>query len=190
MELKNLDLLKLQTVAMQRDPTTKAISETLETAFITAAKEAEAISLWSNLENLPEEILDAIAWGFKMTYYRTEAPRETKVNLIRSAQKVLPYLGTPFAVEQVVQDYFGDGKIEEWFEYDAGENGQPFHFRVKTANAAVTGEQAALFALAVNGVKNLRSIMDSVIITMETDFKQYVGMAVIVGEDITIRQVI
>lgn len=189
MELKSINLLKLQTVAMQRDPTTKAFSDALGKAFRDAAKSSEGISLWTNLQSLPDAVLDAIAWGYKMPYYRTDAAREVKVNLIRSAQKVLPYLGTPFAVEQVVQDYFGDGKVEEWFEYEPSENGQPYHFRVKTGNATVTGGQATLFALAVEGVKNLRSILDGVLITTETNFTQYAGMTVIVGEDITIRQV-
>lgn len=189
MELKNLDMLKLQTAAMQRDPTTQALCAALQEPFKAAAKDVDTISLWTALENLPEDILDAIAWGFNMPYYRSEASRDVKINLLRSAQKVLPYLGTPFAVEQVIQDYFGDGKVEEWFEYENQAEALPFHFRVKTANEAVTGNMAALFALAVNGVKNIRSVLDSVIITTEAKLSQYCAIVPIVGENIIVRQV-
>ncbi len=40
------------------------------------------------------------------------------------------FRGTPYAVEQVIQTYFGDGEVSEWFEY----GGQPGMFKVVTTN--------------------------------------------------------
>lgn len=185
-DLKNVDLLKLQTKHMQQDPTTQAMCAALSPQFRQVAEEVKNCLIVPRVDELPEEILDALAYELHVDWYDATASIDVKRNLIKNSDKVHMYLGTPYAVEQVVQDYFGDGYVEEWFEY----NGQPYHFRVVTSNPSVTGEQANQFAKAVEKVKNLRSRLEQVIISMTGEMQLYFSNVLQTGDYMEIRQVV
>jgi phage tail P2-like protein len=185
-DLKNIDLLKLQTKHMQQDPTTQAMCATLTPQLRQVADEVKNCLIIPRVDELPEEILDELAYELHVDWYDATASIDVKRNLIKNSDKVHMYLGTPYAVEQVVQDYFGDGYVEEWFEY----GGQPYYFRVVTSNSAVTGELANQFTQAVEKVKRKSTILEQVIVSMSAEMLEYWGMAVQTGDYIEIRQVI
>ncbi|MFO7153929.1 MAG: phage tail protein I [Caldicoprobacter oshimai] len=184
--LKDVDLLTLQTSHMKQDPTTRALCAALTPHFRQLADEVKACIIYARLNALDNQALDELAWQLHIDWYDPKASLEVKRQLIKNALKVHRYRGTPYAVEQVIQDYFGDGYIEEWFEY----GGQPYHFRVITSNSAVTGEQAAQFAMAVEKVKNIRSRLEQIIITMSAEMPVYLGHVLHTGDFITIEQVV
>ncbi len=126
MHLSKLDLLALQTEYMRGDPVVKALCEGLAPELIKAWEQADYITDWTNIDRYPDEILDEIAWELHIDWYDKGALTDVKRKLIKNSDKVHMTLGTPYAVEQVIQDYFGDGYIKEWFEY----GGQPGYFRI------------------------------------------------------------
>lgn len=140
----------------------------------------------SRVDELAEEVLDQLAYDLHVEWYDATADIAVKRALIKNSDLVHRYLGTPYAVKQVIQDYFGDGTVEEWFDYE----GDPYHFRVQTENSAITGALAEQFARAVEKVKNTRSIMDSVIVTMSADMSIYIGHVVHIGDTTIIKQVV
>ena len=186
MDLNNIDLLQLQTSYMKDDPTTKALCTAITPELQQLAGLISKCILLGNVDNLPGEVLDELAYELHIEWYDATASIDVKRSLIKSSDKVHMYLGTPYAVEQVVQDYFGDGVVEEWFEYD----GDPYHFRVLTENSAVTGDLADQFSKAVSKVKNLRSILEAVIVTMSGEMNMFIGNVLHTGDTITIEQVV
>lgn len=184
MDFKNVDLLQLQTNHMKQDITTKAISNTLTPEYKKICYSINRTLIRTNIDELSEEILDELAVEKNIFWYDANASIEVKRNLIRNANKVFKYLGTPYAIEQVIQDYFQDGYIEEYFEY----NGQPYHFRVLTSNAAVTGELANQFTNAIEKVKRKSTKLDEVIILLSGNLNIYFGFALHTVDTITIRQ--
>lgn len=186
MDLTNIDLLQLQTSYMKEDPTTKALCAAITPQLRQIAGQLFKCLILANIDQLPEEILDELAFELHIDWYDATAAIDVKRSLIKNSDKVHRYLGTPFAVEQVVQDYFGDGIVEEWFEY----GGQPYYFRVLTENSAVTGELANQFNKAVDKVKNLRSRLEAVVITMTGEMNEYVAHVLQTGDNITIEQVV
>jgi len=186
MDLKNLDLLTLQTKHMQHDPTTKGICSALTPQFKQVANEVENCLIFARIDELPEEVLDELAYELHIEWYDTNASIDVKRALIKSSDIVHMYHGTPFAVGQVVQDYFGDGYVEEWWEY----GGDPYHFRVVTSNAAVTGELANQFAHAIEKVKRKSARLDQVLVSMAADFPIYFGHAIHIGDYMTVEQVV
>jgi phage tail P2-like protein len=185
MKLTGLDLLKLQTGLMREDLTTQAMSNAIGNQLRVIAAAVDKCLILSRVDKLSEEVLDQLAVELHVDWYDAGASLQVKREIIRNSGKVHQYLGTPYAVEQVVQDYFGDGEVEEWFEYD----GDPFYFRVVTVNTAITGEQAEQFARAVEKVKNARSRLESVIVAMTAESGIYFGMVIHTGDQYTIRQV-
>lgn len=184
--IKNVDLLSLQTSYMKQDPTTQAMCSALNPQFQLLADEVKACLIMSRVNKLDSVALDELAWQLHIDWYDANADIEVKRQLIKNAIKVHRYRGTPYAVEQVIQDYFGDGHVEEWFEY----GGEPYHFRVVTSNSSVTGEQAEQFAMAVEKVKNIRSRLEQVIVSMSAEMQIYFGNVLHIGDQITVEQVV
>lgn len=183
--LKDVDLLSLQTSHMKQDPTTQALCIALTPHFRKLADEVKACMILSRINALDSEALDELAWQLHVDWYDAKADVEVKRQLIKKAIKIHQYRGTPYAVEQVIQDYFGDGYVEEWFEY----GGEPYHFRVITSNSVVTFELAQQFIMAVERVKNVRSRLEQVIINMTAEMPIYVGFALHTGDYTKIEQV-
>ncbi len=186
MDLKTIDLLKLQTLAMQQDKTTQALCAALTPQLQELVNKLVLCLLLSKVDDLPEAILDELAYELHVEWYDATAAIEIKRALVKNSDKVHLYRGTPYAVEQVVQDYFGDGYMEAWHEY-----GSTYpHFRVVTSNSAVTGEDATRFANAIEKVKQGVAKLESVVISMQAEMNVYFGNVIQTGDFITIEQVV
>ena len=186
MDLKTIDLLKLQTGQMQEDKTSQAFCSSLNPKLQEIANDTQKCILLANIDDLPEDVLDEMAYDLHIDWYDANADIDVKRSLIKNSDKVHMYLGTPFAVEQVVQDYFGDGVVEEWYQY----GGDPYHFRVVTSNPAVTGELANQFAQAIEKVKRKSTRLELVIVSMAAEFNMRYGQVLQTGSKHTIEQVV
>lgn len=186
MNLNNIDLLSLQTLQMREDPTTIALCTALNPKFKDLGNEVKSCLIYSRIDYLDSEVLDELAWQMNINWYDSKADIDIKRALIKNSLKVFKYRGTPYAVEQVVQDYFGDGYVEEWFEYE----GNPYMFRVVTSNPAVTAELANQFSMAVDSVKNMRSHLEQIIVALSGEFNIFLGGVVHTGDILTIEQVV
>ncbi len=184
--LKEMDIIKLQSKYMQQDPTTKALCAALNSQLAQVASEADLCLVLPAVKNIPERILDSIAFELHIDWYDAAAPLDVKQALVKNSDKVHMYLGTPYAVEQVIHDYFGDGYVIEWFEY----GGQPYHYKVVTSNPAVSGELAGRFVKAVEKVQNIRSRLEQVIISMSAEMDCFTGNAIHTGDYYTVEQVV
>ena len=173
MELGKVNLHSLQTESMKQDPTTCAMSDVLSDIF--NAVDTERSLIRTQLDTWPEEILDIIAVEKNIFWYDPNAAGDIKRNIIRNCNKVFRTLGT---------NYFGDGQIEEWYEYD----GQPYHFRVLTTNTKVTGDLAEQFHKAVEAVKRKSTRLHEVLLLMSANLNIYYGFVMHTGDKITIRQ--
>ena len=169
MDLNDVDLLALQSNYMKNDLTTIAFCQALSPQFQELASEAiECLILprlnkvkWATVSPgmvvkmfIPditnEQVLDELAWQLNVEWYDPAAELSIKQQIIRSAIIVHMYKGTPYAVEQVIQAYFGDGEVQEWFDY----GGQPGMFKVLTTNPSVTSDLANQFITVLNSVKS------------------------------------
>lgn len=186
MDLRNIDLLSLQTSQMREDPTVISLCASLTPKFKELGEEVLACLIYSRIDYLESDVLDELAFQMHADWYDSTASIEIKRSLIKNALKVHRYRGTPYAVEKVVQDYFGDGYVEEWFEYD----GNPYMFRVVTSNTSVTSELANQFTMAVNSVKNMRSHLEQIIINISGEMDLYLAGIVQVCDEITIEQAV
>ena len=184
MDLSNLDLLSLQTNYMKQDPTTIALCQALNLQFQQLSVETKLCLIYSRIDELAEPVLDELAWQFHVDWYDATADISVKRNLIKSSIFVHSHLGTPAAVEQVVQDYFGDGMVDEWFNY----SGVPGHFRIQTANSAVTGDVAQKLIVAIEKVKRKSAWLDEIIIFTDGTLNVFYGFALHIGDFITVRQ--
>lgn len=158
MRLNDVDLLALQPLFMQCDPTTIALCRALQPIMRDAARETRSALIIPAVDTLTEAALDELADELHVIWYDYDAPIDIKRAVIKASDLVHMAMGTPGAIERVGVQFFGDALVEEWWEYDA----EPYHFRVSTRNIAKGSRNAALFAKIINDVKNVRSVFDGV----------------------------
>lgn len=175
MTLQTLDFVRLLPQFMRGDPAVIGLANGLNQIIPELANSIRRLTTWDRLDELSEAELDELAWELNILWYDKAAPVATKRDLIRNSDLVYCHLGTKWAVENVIRSYFGDGSIEEWFEY----GGQPGHFRVVSSNPTLNAEKIGEFMAILEKVKRASSHLDTITINLAADIRLAAGMAVI-----------
>lgn len=149
---------------------------------------AQRTRTMSMIDQLPEIILDVLAVELRTPAYSESLPIEIKRTLIKGTLAFYSKLGTPSAVNWVIRSIFGNGKIEEWFDY----GGDPHHFRVDVRNDGSFTSLEGLpdFMRLVEAVKRLSSWLDEIII--ETDMGEdttHIGGTMAAGSRIPVPEI-
>ncbi|WP_044480432.1 phage tail protein I [Paenibacillus antibioticophila] len=183
MDLQNLNMLKLQTKFMRQDKSVVGYSAAVEEQFKKISNETDKAMIYARINELPGEVLDILAWQFGADWYDASVDIEVKREAIKDVLYLAKIRGTPAAVQRIVEIYFGDGRVEEWFEY----GGNPGYFRVLTSNPEATNEKAQQFTKAVESVKRKSQWLEAVVLeeTISID-DLYFGGVLHIGEYITI----
>lgn len=145
---------------LRHDPQMLAMGKTIATLMVRYRADLEsALHILTNIDNLPEDVLDSLAYDFKVDWYNYDYPVNVKRALLKTSPYVHRHLGTRAAVETAVRALYPDSILEEWFEYGA----DPYHFRIL---ADINSPQAAVdhgeLLWAVYFYKSLRSRPDGV----------------------------
>lgn len=136
-----------------------ALAKAIEAAlnyYVKAVK--QGLEIIDDVERMPEWRLDEMAWELGATWYDYTADIETKRAVISGAEEYYNRLGTPSAVERIINDVYGEGTVEEWFEY----GGEPYHYQVNTTNNSAIFENRAKFLELLELTANVRSVLDNI----------------------------
>ena len=184
--IENLKILSLLPSLLQQDDDIIAASKSLDKANTKNLDLALQLNFFSNKNLENNVLLDALAYDFHVDFYDKSYSTQIKRQLIDDSLLIHAKKGTAQSVEELITTIFGEGVVEEWFEYD----GAPFHFRVITNNEEVTTARAQEFIKALESVKRKTAILDSVTINQVEEMNIYVGFAVHFGDKYLFKQVI
>lgn len=173
MKLSNLEFIKLLPQFMRDDDAVRGLAAGIDSIIPQLALEIEKLSTWDRIDELSEAELDDLAWELNILWYDTGASIDVKRNIVRDSDRVYQKLGTKWAVERVINTYFGDGYLEEWFQYD----GEPGFFRVYSANPTINESKFVEFLNILNKVKRASAKLESVYITLTGQMNMYAGTA-------------
>lgn len=157
--------------SLSRDDDKYRIAEAIADNLAATVIETEKAKIYPAIDDLPEEILDILAYDFKVEWYEYNAPLKNKQKAIKECILVHKYKGTKYAVETAVHSLYDKAEVREWFQYE----GLPYHFQIRVYGSSSgqikTLNQKILYA------KNLRSILDDIIFVLipEKDVEAYVG---------------
>ncbi len=127
-------------------------------AFSDAARTYAAIS------TMPEYLLDYMAVELRTPSYDETYSVKTKRALIHGSLLFYTQMGTPAAVNRIIETIFQTGYIEEWNEY----NGEPHHFRAYVGDGGeVEPGELEEFRRVLSSVKRLSSWLDDIITITE-----------------------
>lgn len=158
MKLNTIDFVRLLPRFMQDDSAVRGLAAGIDSIIPRLSEDIKKLSTWDHIDDLPESELDSLAWELNIFWYDFDASADVKRDLIKNSDKVYQHLGTKWAVENVVSSYYGDGRVEEWFEY----GGQPGHFRVVSSNPSLSREKFDEFLSIVNKVKRASAKFDGI----------------------------
>lgn len=154
------NILSVLPDVLQADENMLALASAISSVLADRAPEISNLSIYSRIDQLPEELLDILAYDFKCDWWDYEYSPEEKRQTLKKCWYIHKHKGTPSAVETALSAIYPDSKIEEWFNY----GGQPYHFRIVIPidQSSLDPEKHARVMELINYYKNLRSVLDSV----------------------------
>lgn len=173
MRLDDTDIRKLLPHYLAGDGYARGLCAALNPWMREIAQKIPGVLLYYNTEELPEDALDAMAHALSVTWYDFGADIETKAKTIKSAIAIHQFNGTKYALERAISDYFGDGHVEEWFEFD----GEPYTFDVYTSSPSATTDRVIQFYKIIEYCKNVRSHLRQIHIQTEIGVNPTAGAA-------------
>ena len=151
-------LLSIFPPALKKSPDYWLLAQIIAPELDAAFQAATMAEVLCRMDELPEDVLDALAYDLDVFWWRPDASLAEKRDGIKQALVSHRRLGTTQAVQDAINAYFGGGSVEEWFEY----NDDPFYFRVYGANVAPGTPEYAAFLRTIDGVKRCSAVLSSV----------------------------
>ena len=161
MKLENLDFIKLMPRFMQDDKAVQGLAAAVNDIIPGLAASLRKLSTWDCIDDLSDAELDELAWELNIEWYDKNAPIEVKREIVKDSDITHKTLGTKWAVERVINTYFGDGEISEWFEY----GGEPGHFQVHSSNPTINNARLTEFLALLDKIKRASAKLDAVVIS-------------------------
>ena len=159
-ELGKRSFLRSLPEVLRNDKRVSALAEIIADALTVTVSDTELVAIYPNIDEMPEDVLDALAYDFKVDWYDYSYSLEKKRATIKDSWNVHRKLGTKYAVETAISAVYPNTKLEEWFEY----GGEPYFFRLRIDLTGVLpnpeGHERVMKRLAY--YKNLRSHIDEI----------------------------
>jgi len=173
MQLSEVSFLDMVPRLFRSDRTVKGIADACDGLLQTLLDAGALLPLWTRINEQPEMVLDEMAAALNLLWYDRGATLTQKRAIVSSAETVYRQLGTPQAVRQVAEDYFGAATVEEWWEYE----GDPGHFRIKIPAQTLTETQIDRFARNIRWVKRASALFDTLTVVEAMETTLYAGGA-------------
>lgn len=173
MKLSTLEFIRLLPQFMREDTAVIGLSAGMDEIVPDLAESIRRLSTWDHIDELTEAELDELAWELNILWYDTRSSIGIKRDLIRNSDKVWRHIGTKWAVETVISTYFGEGKVEEWFEY----GGQPGRFRVHSNNPDISQQRLEEFLNVLRKVKRASAKLDGILLSLAGELNLSAGVA-------------
>ena len=125
-EITYKELLRSLPQVLQEDRSLSALAEAVAAVLAEEAGKADRARIYPALETQPEEVLDILAYDFKVDWWDPDYTAEEKLQTLRDSFDVHRRLGTKRAVETAISGIYEETKVTEWFEY----GGEPYHFKI------------------------------------------------------------
>ena len=162
MKLNDIEIIRLLPQFMRKDDFNIGLAKGFDKVIKKLEATVSTLSTWDSIDSLTEPELDELAWELNIEWYKLNASIDIKRQLIKDSDNMHKKLGTKWAVERIINTYFGEGYISEWFEY----GGEAGHFKVFSSNPTITNENLLEFLSILEKVKRASSHLDGITISL------------------------
>ena len=160
-------------VALQKDESAVALAEAIAELLSKRPAEIERLRIYPAIDQLDEQLLDILAYDFKVDWWDPEYTLEEKRQTLKDSWRVHKTLGTKAAVLTAISAIYPHTQVIEWFEY----GGEPYHFKlnINITNDSIDSAKLRRVLNRLNFYKSLRSHNDGIHYFMEPE-KQPVAL--------------
>lgn len=120
------DFAKYLPQALANDTKMVALARAVADELLNVSGAVENVLIYSRIDELPEELVDILAYDLHVDWYDYSYPLAAKRDLIKSSMRVHKKMGTKYAIEKALSALFPESEVEEWFQYE----GEPGHFHI------------------------------------------------------------
>ena len=177
MRVSEIDFVKFLPDLMQEDPDVIALAKAQNLFYKIIGKKIDILSRWGKFDEMTERELDLFAEDFYIPWYKTSDSRDVKVSNLEHYVEVWSRVGTPKAIETVLEDIYGSAELIEWFSSpDDYVNGQ---FAVEVKNfASFTQENKRRFYNILDVIKRKSQTVASIFTVSNANMSYNVGLRV------------
>ena len=154
------NLLRALPEVLRNDESMAALAASVAQVLAQRPEEIRRLAIYPRIDEIPEELLDILAYDFKGDWWDADYTLEEKRRTLKDSWRVHRMLGTKAAVETAISAIYQNTQVSEWFEY----NGEPYHFKL-LIDATYENVDPAKHRRVLDRVeyyKNLRSVLDEV----------------------------
>jgi phage tail P2-like protein len=182
-DIYTVDLLQTLPPSLSQDPDVLAFATVFGRQLQITAGLIRNNIIYARIDELPEEVLDVLAYDFKVDWWDSGFTLTEKRATLKNSWRVHRKLGTPYAVERAISAIYPGSRVVEWFEYE----GDPFHFKldIPVDELALDPVKHARVLELVSFYKNSRSVLDVVVYHGSTGTLTIKANAAFVGSHIT-----
>lgn len=171
-DLASGNLLDILPSSLSNDGNIRACAVALNTEIQAVSADIDEALIFSRIDELESDVLDHLAYNFKVDFYDATASLEARRGIIKQAFEWHRVKGTRAAVERIVSLFFDNATVQEWFEY----GGEKFRFKINTEYATFRNDQDFQdFFRLISVAKNVRSWLEAMRFKQPTTNNMYYG---------------
>ena len=161
-KLEGISLFDIAPDSITGNADVQAIMRAVDPELQRAARNILKALIYFRIDELPEPVIDALAWQWHVDFYEPDLTLEVKRDLVMASIPWHRIKGTPAAVEQMATTVFGHSWITEWFEAEPKRRPYTFRLAVDLDDRTPDMNAAALANLRriVSCAKNTRSFLE------------------------------
>lgn len=153
-----MNFIALLPAFMRSDETDIALSGAVDRITEKLAARIKLLTTWNQIDGMSAPELDMLAEELHISWYDKAASIAVKRNLIKDSDLIHAKMGTNWAAMRVIETYFGEGRIVDWFDY----GGIPYHFRIETVNQSILEDKETAFLKILDAVKRKSAVLDAI----------------------------
>lgn len=134
------------------------------------------------IDEMNEEELDAVAEEMHIDFYDYTLSIEKKREACKSSFAIHSIKGTPAAVKRVLNMFFKDSELQQWYEY----GGTPGRFKVTIDG--IVPENLQEIAIKIEDAKKKSQHLEKIIFVSKCKGILYAGSHLRQGQKVTIKQ--
>lgn len=168
------NLLTAFPIALQKDKSAVSIGDGTAELLAARLREIDLLRIYTRIDELDEEMLDILAYDFKVDWWDPNYTVEEKRQTLKDSWLVHKKMGTKAAVEAAISAIYPATKVQEWFEY----GGEPYWFKllIDLSGVLPNPEGHARVLSRINFYKNLRSHIEEIEYIIRPDHDETVHM--------------
>ena len=172
-------LLSVFPAALGADKHLYALASSVATSLTQLYRSGDLAALYTRIDCLGGDILDILAYDFKIDWWDAGYSVDEKRRLFKSCWDVHRKLGTPAAIVSALSSVYKLATVREWWQY----GGKPYRFRlsIDTAGEFFDSEKLNSVVQKATFYKNLRSVLEEVDFQIERSMELFVGLALQTG---------